>query len=732
MMGCRRVTTYSSAAAKTAIGLALSVVIVAGAAFAREPEYELVATPHVGGVSSITFSADGKFVLTGTDDGTHFQRTYEGNAILWDFGSAKPVRAYAGPSTIAAISPNSKIVVTGEYYYGSWGAKPDEADETTIARDAVTGQTIGRFRLEQAGHRALAVSPDSKLVATKNGDEEAIVWDIATGKRLRSIRPGDAITHFAFSPDGTSLFTGGSCAKLWNLAMGEPQPLFIGGGGSIRATSRDGKLALTADKVGAAILWDLATGRELQRFEELDAFHFSVPDAVFAQDGKALLISADFGTILWDVATGKVIRKFPSLTKELGSSAISPDGKFVLLGDGEGTVTIWDVATGVHKRNLAAHLDGVSSVTFSPDSQSILTGTNHGAALLWGAAADHAARVLEGHAGEVANTAFSPDGRQLLTAADDRWAIVWNASTGEKVHAFDDIIGYHSKMAYSRDGKSAVTLHHDDESIAQLTSVITGEIIQRFQKHKVSARSAAINAAGTQVLVGLETGLVTLWDVASGIEIRNFDTDHEHVRTIAFSPDGKTAVTQSNDGSTMLWETQTGRRLHTLQEFVEPEEPAPCQGFFGGGTGQNSAEDHTAAAAVAFSPDGNLVLAASDNLNVTIWETANGQNVRLLEGHTGDVTSVVCSADGRFVVTGSKDGTARLWKLSNGRELARLMSFDAGRAWAVVTPELLFDGSPNAVNYLAYRIPGTNRLATTAEMERCRRKELLRSLLRSE
>jgi len=60
------------------------------------------------------------------------------------------------------------------------------------------------------------------------------------------------------------------------------------------------------------------------------------------------------------------------------------------------------------------------------------------------------------------------------------------------------------------------------------------------------------------------------------------------------------------------------------------------------------------------------------------------------------------------------------------------MSFDAGRAWAVVTPKLLFDGSPNAINYLAYRIPGTNRLATTAEMERCRHKELLRSLLRSE
>jgi WD40 repeat protein len=221
-------------------------------------------------------------------------------------------------------------------------------------------------------------------------------------------------------------------------------------------------------------------------------------------------------------------------------------------------------------------------------------------------------------------------------------------------------------------------------------------------------------------------------DVSSGQEIRNFDTGHKHVRAIGFSPDGKAAVTQSNDGSAMLWETQTGRRLHILQEFVEAEEPAPCQGFGGSGTGQNAADDHTAAAAVAFAPDGKLVLAASDNSNVTIWETTTGKKVRLLEGHTGDVTSVVCSPDGRFVVSGSKDGTARLWRLSTGRELARLMSFDAGRAWAVVTPELLFDGSSNAVNYLAYRIPGSNRLASTAEMERCRRKELLRNLLRSE
>jgi WD40 repeat protein len=74
---------------------------------------------------------------------------------------------------------------------------------------------------------------------------------------------------------------------------------------------------------------------------------------------------------------------------------------------------------------------------------------------------------------------------------------------------------------------------------------------------------------------------------------------------------------------------------------------------------------------VAFSPDGNYVVSASDDGTARVWETATGNEIARMT-HDDWVRSVAFSPDGNYVVSGSDDGTARVWEPATGNEIARM------------------------------------------------------------
>ena len=100
------------------------------------------------------------------------------------------------------------------------------------------------------------------------------------------------------------------------------------------------------------------------------------------------------------------------------------------------------------------------------------------------------------------------------------------------------------------------------------------------------------------MLTGGWDGVMRLYDAQSGKELRQFTANKESIYGVAFSPDGRLALSGSKDKIAHLWDVQTGQELQHL-------------------TG------HTAYIySVAFSPDGKFALTSSADNTARLWDLA--------------------------------------------------------------------------------------------------------------
>ena len=101
----------------------------------------------------------------------------------------------------------------------------------------------------------------------------------------------------------------------------------------------------------------------------------------------------------------------------------------------------------------------------------------------------------------------------------------------------------------------------------------------------------------------------------------------ENVHDVAFSPDGKTLASCSQDGTIKLWDPQTRNLMRTLKEK------------------SNNIRS------VAFSPDGSMLASGDSGANVRLWNPQTGTLERTLKGHDYDVNSVAFSPDGTMLAS---------------------------------------------------------------------------------
>jgi WD domain, G-beta repeat len=161
-------------------------------------------------------------------------------------------------------------------------------------------------------------------------------------------------------------------------------------------------------------------------------------------------------------------------------------------------------------------------------------------------------------------------------------------------------------------------------------------------------KGAGFTGDGKRVITMSDEGTTTVWDAESGKEIDARKVYAEYVGWAAFSRDGKRVVTTSVD-TPRASGMRSGNEIAVLK----------------GHTGR--------VVSAEFSGDGKrLVTRTSLDDTGHIWDTESGKEIAVLIGHKNTVTSAMFSGDGKRLVTTSDDKTARLWDAKSGKEIAVL------------------------------------------------------------
>ncbi|MEK8017711.1 MAG: BACON domain-containing carbohydrate-binding protein, partial [Candidatus Parabeggiatoa sp.] len=248
--------------------------------------------------------------------------------------------------------------------------------------------------------------------------------------------------------------------------------------------------------------------------------------------------------------------------------------------------------------------------------------------------------------------------------------------------------------------------------LASAISETVTEPIRTFQGHSDSVFSVAFSPDGKKALSGSTDHTLKLWDIASGQLIRTFQGHSDDVQSVVFSPNGSQALSGSNDGTLKLWEIASGNVIRTFQGHSRQvssvtfsfDGKKALSGSYDGtlklwdvSSGQlirSFQGDSNRVNSVALSPDGSMALSGSDGGTLKLWDMSSGQLIRSFQGHSEWVRAVVFSADGKKALSGGFDGT-KLWDIVSGQ---LIRSFQDGQ-FSVLSVAFSPDGKLGLSSY---------------------------------
>lgn len=312
---------------------------------------------------------------------------------------------------------------------------------------------------------------------------------------------------------------------------------------------------------------------------------------------------------------------------------------------------VWDGMSGAARsKTLDGHFCPVYCVVLSKDGKLIVSGSQDGTICIWDTATGKLSKGWKGHERDVMCVAISQDCKYIASGSDDRTIKVWNVDTGEEMH----------------------TLGQNEESVSSVAiSSMDGICVATGSSESVRLWNLKYNSRFALFMVAKFTWMP---------HENSFD-DPDPVTSIAFSKCGDFFVSGSSRGCVQFWYARIGEK-----NKITEGDP-----FYSGFV------------RVGFSDDDNLVCAASTSQCVRVWQISPqrelftrhpttdcvssiavsscnrrtvlglvedytlriqdiiGQEVCVLEGHTGLVNDIAISDCGGIIVSASEDGTLRVW-----------------------------------------------------------------------
>lgn len=381
----------------------------------------------------------------------------------------------------------------------------------------------------------------------------------------------------------------------------------------------------------------------------------------FSPDGQRITTSSCDGTVkVWSVANGQLIMTLKH-SKWVGSVDYSPNGAQIASLSTDGSIKLWNAMTGQEVTTLQGDQDTgeYGQISYSRDGTKIAATCTNGTINLWDVVAHRRTMTLVGHTDRSVHVAFSPDGTKLASASMDNTAKLWDVSTGQEIRTLKGHVYYVWDVAFSPDGKLLATAGLDQ--IVNLWNVADGRGLQTLRGHKDQVRSVAFSPDGKRLATGSQDQTVMLWDTSTWQVTNTFKGHIGTVNKVAFSPDSSRIASASHDETAKLWAATS---ISTIKEEVIGAQP--------------SGTEHGHYRKLAFSPDGQRIASANEDKTLKVFDSAQGDELFVLKGHSDVVCDATYSPDGQRIASASMDRSIRIWDAQTGKEVMTLSGHQDG------------------------------------------------------